>query len=151
MLRISKLADYGTMVAAHMALAPEALHSAPDIAKALHLGPPTVAKILKCLVRHQLVASQRGVNGGYALTRPAGQISLSAVIDAIENQSFGLTECSSKEGFCAHESACRIRANWQRINRTIRDALDQATVADLIAPTAEAQPLRACMPQGRSS
>jgi DNA-binding IscR family transcriptional regulator len=46
------------------------VHSAAGLAEALGLGLPTVSKVLKTLGRHELVSSQRGAHGGYALARP---------------------------------------------------------------------------------
>src|SRR5690606_10610139 len=56
MLRISRLADYGTQVMTQMASHPERLFSASDLASSLGLGQATVSKVLKSLARHDLVA-----------------------------------------------------------------------------------------------
>lgn len=134
MLRISKLTDYGTLILAHMAGSPERMHSAAGLAEALGLGLPTVSKVLKTLGRHTLVTSQRGAHGGYLLSRPPTQISVADVIDALEDQPFGLTECSASAGVCGMESECRIRDNWLRINGVVRQALQGVTVADMVHP-----------------
>ena len=134
MLRISKLTDYGTLILAHMAGVPDRVHSATGLADALGLGLPTVSKVLKTLGRHTLVKSQRGAHGGYVLSRPAAQISVADVIDALEDHPFGLTECSASTGVCSMESDCRIRDNWLRINTVVRQALQAVTVADMVHP-----------------
>lgn len=134
MLRISKLTDYGTLILAHMASRPGRLHSATELAETLGLGVPTVSKVLKALGRHALVSSQRGASGGYALARPPQQINMAHIVDALEEQPFGLTECSAGSGLCTMESGCRIRDNWQRINGVVRRALQDVSVADMIHP-----------------
>lgn len=134
MLRISKLTDYGTLVMTHMAHFPERLFSASDLAATLQLGVPTVSKVLKTLGRHELVTSVRGLRGGYALSRPAAQISVADIVDALEEQPFGLTECSAVSGLCDFESGCRIRANWQRISGVVRRALEDVSLADMVGP-----------------
>lgn len=131
MLRISKLTDYGTLILAHMAGFPDRLHSAAGLAEALGLGLPTVSKVLKTLGRHGLVSSQRGAHGGYVLSRPPSQISVAEVIDALEDQPFGLTECSASTGVCSMENDCRIRDHWLRINTAVRVALQAVALADL--------------------
>ncbi|HHW65118.1 MAG TPA: SUF system Fe-S cluster assembly regulator [Rhodocyclaceae bacterium] len=132
MLRISKLTDYGTLILTHMAGLPGRVHSAAELAEALGLGLPTVSKVLKTLGRHALVSSQRGARGGYVLTRPPAQITVADVIDALEDQPFGLTECSASAGVCSMEGDCRIRDNWQRINTVVRQALQSVSVADMV-------------------
>ena len=135
MLRISKIIDYGTLVLTHMAGAPDRVFSAADLAATLGLGQPTVSKVLKLLGQHELVKSSRGAHGGYMLGRPAGTISIAHIIDALEDQPFGLTECTSMPGACSVEAGCHIRTNWQRINSIIRHTLEDVSVADMLSPT----------------
>ena len=136
MLRISKLTDYGTLILTHIAGQPDRLHSASDLAEALGLGLPTVSKILKTLGRHDLVTSLRGARGGYTLARPARSITVADIIDALEDQPFGLTECSATAGLCERETDCRIRVNWLQINTVVRRALEEVRLADLAGPSA---------------
>ena len=131
MLRMSKLTDYGTMVLAQLAAKGGGLSTAGQVADATHLGQPTVSKLLKSLVRAGLVVSTRGVLGGYALARPADAISAAEIIDALEGP-VAITECSSAGGGgCNLESFCRVGVAWQRINLSIRKALEGVTLADL--------------------
>ena len=132
MLRISKLTDYGTLVMTHMAVFPDRQFSASEIAVALGLGVPTVSKVLKALTRHGLVASIRGPRGGYALSRTPEEISIAEIVDALEEQPFGLTECSATSGLCNYEDGCLIRTNWQRISHIVRRALEDVRLADMV-------------------
>lgn len=134
MLRISKIVDYGTLVLAQMAGYPQRVFSAADLAASLGIGRPTVSKVLKALGRHNLVQSTRGPQGGYTLSRPADQINVAQIIDALEEQPFGLTECTSTPGVCGFEVNCQIRVNWQRINAVIRRTLEDVSVADMVLP-----------------
>ena len=130
MLRMSKLTDYGTMVLAQLAASDCGWTTAHQIARATHLGQPTVSKLLKALVRAGLVVSSRGVQGGYALARPAAAITAAAILDALEGP-VAITECSSAGGCCDLESYCRVGSAWQRINMNIRRALEDISLEDL--------------------
>jgi FeS assembly SUF system regulator len=143
MLRISKIIDYGTLVLTHMAGSPDRVFSAADLAGTLGLGQPTVSKVLKLLSQHELVRSSRGSRGGYALGRAPHAISIANIIDALEEQPFGLTECASMPGSCSVEAGCHIRNNWQRINSAIRRTLEDVSVADMLSPTPIEFPLLA--------
>jgi FeS assembly SUF system regulator len=134
MLRISKLADYGTVVMTYMAGSPQRVLSAQEIALAVGLELPTVSKILKMLAREKLLLSQRGVKGGYLLARPAADISVAEIIDALESRPSGLTECSSATGLCRHESVCAVRSNWQRISKMVHEALQDIRLTELSRP-----------------
>lgn len=133
MLRMSKLSDYSTVIMARIAREPQRFYRSADVAAEVGIALPTVSKLLKILAREHLLVSQRGAKGGYALARPAGDISLAQIIDAVEGP-LGLTECSAMAGLCAQEEACAVRGNWQRINRVIREALEGVTLADFAQP-----------------
>jgi len=143
LLRISKIIDYGTLVLTHMAGHPERVFSASDLANTLGLGQPTVSKILKLLGQHELVKSSRGARGGYMLGRPAKSISIAQIIDALDDQPFGITECTALPGACTVEAGCHIRTNWQRINAIVRRTLEDVSVADMLRPTPIEYPLNA--------
>jgi FeS assembly SUF system regulator len=130
MLRMSKLTDYGTLVLSQLAAQHGGIASAGQIAAATHLGPATASKVLKSLAHAGLVVSVRGVQGGYALARPAEDISAAEIIDALEGP-VAITECSSKNSCCDLEEFCRVGRAWQRINRSIRKALENVSLADL--------------------
>jgi FeS assembly SUF system regulator len=132
MLRMSRLTDYGTLVLSSMARGPESLHSAADVASRVRLAPPTVSKILKLLARAGLVTSVRGVQGGYVLARPPGQITAADIIDALEGP-VALTECSIEHNQCELESVCNVGGAWQRVNVSIRRALQDITLDQLVA------------------
>ena len=88
MLRMSKLTDYGTVVMAHIASHPQRIVKAREIALETSIALPTVSKILKALVRCELVDSYQGAHGGYALSRAAEDISIAQIIAALEGGIF---------------------------------------------------------------
>mgnify|MGYP000860902871 FL=1 len=130
MLRISKLTDYGTVILAALAAAPDRRHTASEVAERTRLGVPTVSKLLKSFHRAGLVTSERGTRGGYQLARPAGRITAASIIDAIEGP-VAITECSGDHSACDLETTCRTGGAWQRINGAIRRSLDEITLAQL--------------------
>lgn len=135
MLRVTKLTDYATLVLTVLAARPELVLSAPELAEQAGLESPTVAKVLKPLAQAGLVEGFRGANGGYRLTRDAGEITLIEIVEAMEGP-LGMTECSVHAGQCGIEDSCSMRASWRRINDVVADALRAVTLADMAAPTA---------------
>jgi FeS assembly SUF system regulator len=130
MLKMSRLTDYGTGVLAYLAGAGARPHSASEVAEQTGLPAATVSKILKLLTRAGLVTSHRGAQGGYALSRPATEITAADVIDALEGP-LALTECATEDGNCELEALCLVGTAWQRINVAIRRALDEISLAEL--------------------
>lgn len=133
MMRMSKLADYSTVVMSYMARDAGALHSAHEVAERVGLKLPTVSKIFKILARGGLVVSTRGVKGGYLLARAPEKISIAEIIDTVDGR-ISLTECSHHAGLCIQESHCSVRGNWQKINLAVRKALESVSLADMSRP-----------------
>lgn len=133
MLRITKLADYGTVIMNCLAKEPGQLLSATEIAKKIHLPPTTVSKILKILVAGNLVLSVRGSEGGYRLARQPSEITVADVITALDGRP-ALTECNVYEKRCSQDAVCSIRDNWRLINQVVITALQSLTLADMAKP-----------------
>lgn len=137
MIRMSKMADYATVVMTHLSREPCRFHSAAEVASRLGLPVPTVSRVLKILSGQDLVETLRGAKGGFRLRRAPSRISVVQVIVAIDGP-IGMTECSTTRGLCAQEGDCTIRANWQRINRVIVQALEDVTLEQMTRPIAQA-------------
>jgi FeS assembly SUF system regulator len=133
MLRVTKLTDYATVVLTVLAARPGDVLSAAELAEHAGLEVPTVAKLLKPLAQAGLVSGFRGTHGGYRLARPAADISLVEIVEAMEGP-LGMTECSLHDGACGIEQSCGVRANWRRINDVVADALRSVTLAQMLAP-----------------
>lgn len=140
MLRISKLADYGTVVMVYLAKHSNTLCNARDIAQHTHLTVPTVSKLLKRLTAANLLSSVRGVAGGYRLKKPAVEISIAEIIYALE-ETRGLTECSIHPEDCSLHGLCHIQGNWQLISQAIESALDAVSLDVLAKPVLPIQAL----------
>ncbi|MEY4763063.1 MAG: hypothetical protein RLZZ200_2919 [Pseudomonadota bacterium] len=130
MLRISKLTDYATVILGLLAAEPDRQQTAAEIADRTQVAAPTVSKLLKQLQRSGLVTSLRGLHGGYRLARPAREISAAAILDALEGP-VTLTACSAEHSHCDIEGTCSVGGAWQRVNRAIRQSLQEVTLADL--------------------
>lgn len=138
MLRISKLADYGTVVMVYLARKAPGLCNARDIAQNTHLTVPTVSKLLKKLTLARLLTSVRGVTGGYQLQRSAAEITVAQIINALEDHQ-GLTECSVQHNsHCALEGFCQVQGNWRLLSQAIETALDSVTLEALARPSLKA-------------
>ena len=117
MIRMSKLTDYGIVLLAHLARNPtRATCNARCLASEAHLPVPTVSKILKALARAGLLVAHRGVKGGFSLARRPEEI----------------TECSvDVPRICELEPWCPVGTNWQKINRAIRQALENIKLSEM--------------------
>lgn len=131
MIRLSKLADYGIVIATHLARHADGQQTALEIAEATRVPSPMTSKVLKLLVRGGTLASHRGAHGGYSLARPPAEVTVAEVIEALDGP-IALTSCLDPgPGECGLSDLCPARANWQQINQAIRDALASVTLAEM--------------------
>jgi FeS assembly SUF system regulator len=135
MLRLSKMTDYAVVIMAHLARSPGRMASSAELADETSLQPATVAKLLRQLQQAGLLASQRGVAGGYGLGRAANAISVAEIVEAIEGP-VALTTCieGHQTVSCAIEHCCPLGGGWSRINDAIKTALEAVSLAEMAGP-----------------
>jgi FeS assembly SUF system regulator len=131
MIILSKLADYGVIVASHLAAHPERQMTAGTLAEETRLPRATVAKVLKTLAHKGIVAGARGAAGGYRLSRAASAISVAEVVAAIDG-AIGLTQCSIHAPQCERNDFCPTRPHWRRINQVVGTALAAVSLAEMV-------------------
>lgn len=140
MIRINRETDYATAILGLMAGRPGERFSAGWLAEQRRLPPAMVSKILKQLVRCQLLESHRGAKGGYSLARPPEAISIAQVVRAIEGP-IALTDCIEGGGqACQYSPYCAISSNWSRINDAFYQALEGVSIKDMSEPLSPEHP-----------
>jgi Rrf2 family protein len=134
-VRITTWAEYGLICSLHLARrSSEGPVSGRDIAQRESLPPDYVEQILLRLRRAGIVKSTRGARGGYALARPAEEVSVRAVIAASEHATFEL-HCVSHpvaEERCAASHDCSIRPVWMLLQQKIDSVLEGVRLSDLL-------------------
>jgi FeS assembly SUF system regulator len=142
MLRLTNLADYSVVVMTAAARSPDCSLSAAVVAVRTGIPAPTVAKVMGLLKRAGLLASSRGVAGGFRLARATAAISVADIVEAVDGP-IALTTCQhGPVSSCALEGGCAVRPHWGPINSAVRAALDAVSLADLAGPAARTAPVR---------
>lgn len=95
-------------------------------------GIPTafLERILAGLRNGGLVLTARGVAGGYRLSRPAHDISVAEVVEAIEGP-LSLVGCLPSVNGCDRAEGCASREVWRRLDGAITSALGAISLEDL--------------------
>ncbi len=135
MIKSSRMADYGVLMLAQVAPAPETLRTTSDLSAATGLPEPTVAKILKILTISAILSSVRGVNGGYRLLETPERLSVASIITALDGP-IRLTACADAipDG-CTLNMSCKLNGRWEGVNTLIRSALESMSLMDLLKTT----------------
>lgn len=117
------------------------------IAEATGVARPYLVRLLATLVSAGIVASKKGVGGGYALARPANSIDLRDVMRAIDGPIAPLS-CVSLVWFkpCPEQDRCHARgAVYERLRDAMLTALAGISVADLATDVANGVDYRHCV------
>lgn len=125
------------------------LPSSRDMAEFQGVSPSYVAKLFTKLEKAGIVVAAEGVRGGFRLARPASDISVLDVADAIEGEK-PLFECRQVRANCplfggappgwATSGVCAIHAAMLDAERHMREALRARTLADLAKRTGDKVP-----------
>jgi Rrf2 family iron-sulfur cluster assembly transcriptional regulator len=101
------------------------------ISERQHISLSYLEQLFGKLRRHKLVNSVRGPGGGYNLAKPAGEITVSEIISAVD-EAIDATQCGGKEN-CDDDRRCITHDLWATLNEKMNDYLSSVSLADVIA------------------
>lgn len=135
----STKAEYGVRLMVELGRQPTSGPvSLNSVAEAETLPLSYLEHLVAKLRRAGLVTSTRGAHGGYSLSRPAEEITMLEVVEALEGQ-IAPMECfhESPEGrvLCSHEGKadpCATKLLWTRVQGGVNRALQGTTLAELV-------------------
>jgi FeS assembly SUF system regulator len=134
MIKLGRLTDYAVTLLTQMVSEEQAVWAASDLAEKTGLSMATTSKILKQLTKSGILGAQRGAAGGYRLNQAASIITIAAIVEAMDGP-IALTDCAEGGSHtCNVEKMCPMSGNWDRINRAVRRALDEVSLADMAIP-----------------
>jgi Rrf2 family protein len=132
-LIFSRQCEYALQAVLYLALqSPEKMTPIKHLAKQLDIPSPFLAKILQNLTRQGLLASLKGPTGGFALGRPAKDITLFHIVKAVDGDDF-LNNCVLGFPDCSGKNPCSVHEKWAGL----RDAIYEMLVGKNIAQMAK--------------
>jgi Rrf2 family protein len=132
-VKISAKVDYAVRAAAELAAAPRGrLVKCEELARAQGIPLEFLENILREMRVAGLVIAQRGIDGGYALARPAAEITVAEVLDAVEGPIAGIQR-TPFEDLAYPGAAARLVEVWIAMRASMRAVLGSVTLADLAA------------------
>jgi Rrf2 family protein len=117
-----------------------------ELAAAQHISLKYLEQLTIPLRRAGLVQTERGPQGGYELARPAAEITVMEIIQAVEGP-LELLDCMSRPTSCERATACAARDLWTKVNDAIGAVLSRTTLADLRDEQLAAEAARALVYQ----
>jgi FeS assembly SUF system regulator len=134
-MRLSHLADYAVVLMTAAARYPAGARlSATELAADTGVPLPTAQKLMGQLAAAGLLSSVRGAGGGFALARPAPDISLADIVEAVEGP-IVMTQCGDGVNHdCALDAHCRIKPHMGVVGNAVRGALGAVSLTSLCGP-----------------
>ena len=130
-MEISRRTDYGVRVILDLSNLPQAERaSTQEISHRQNIPTPFLAKIISQLSLAGLVTTYRGAGGGVTLARPASDISLLQVIEALEGP-IRLNRCVIEPDACPRNRHCPVHGIWTKAQAELTHLLAGTTFAEL--------------------
>ena len=129
-MRVSAKADYAVRAMVELASAGEGPVKADRIAQSQGIPIKFLENIMSELRNAALVRSQRGVEGGYWLARPAAEITLAQVIRAVDGP-LANVRGARPEDVSYDGTAEPLRDVWVAVRASLRRVLEAVTLADV--------------------
>jgi len=136
---ISQTAEYALRAIVQLAYQGGKPCTSKEIAEATRVPAGYLAKVMQSLSRAQLVNSQRGLHGGFTLARPATDMTLWDVVQAVDPIQ-RITECPM--GIKGHGlNLCPVHQRLDDAIAHVQQAFQSSTVAEMIADPSGRKPL----------
>jgi Rrf2 family protein len=131
-MRISAKADYAVRAAIELARADDGPTKGDAIARAQDIPLKFLENILGDLRHAGIVRSQRGVDGGYWLNKPAAEVSIADIIRAVEGPLASIRGQRPEDvGYAG--SAEPLQQVWIAVRASLRSVVERVTLADVAA------------------
>lgn len=103
-----------------------------EVSREEHIPKSFAAKIFQSLAKAGLVKSNRGTGGGFTLLRPAKEVTVLEVIEAIEGK-IAFQRClNEEEPKCEHFGGCALCGLFEEAQDRVKDVFSRTTLADLM-------------------
>lgn len=103
-----------------------------DISERQRISLSYLEQLFSRLRRSGLVNSVRGPGGGYKLAKPSKDISVAAIISAVDEQ-VDATQCGGTENCHGDDGRCMTHDLWASLNAKILDYLSGISLASMVA------------------
>jgi len=132
-MRMSKASDYALVLLARLESLPkDQWISVREVAGKIGIPNRFLSNIVHRLVQAGILTSHRGVKGGVQLAKHSGEITIGAVLNAMED-SMGLVDCVEHPGTCPLENHCDVQKFWSVTHSLVMASLKHITLRDITA------------------
>lgn len=131
-MELSRKADYAIRAALVLARhGGEELVPAATIVAGAGIPPPFARHVLSDLAKAGVITSKEGAGGGYRLARPASEVSLLDIVEAIEGR-LQSKRCAVRGLPCNPQNPCLVHSGWAAAQEAMRASLATSSIAGML-------------------
>ena len=132
-MRVSTRVEYGMLALTDIALHSEngSTVSGPEIAERQEISQKYLEQILIQLKQAGLIRAQKGLRGGYTLARPADQVKLAEILNALDNSILEETDPAGETDGRNLRGAVSDCV-WRELNRSVSAFAESRTLSDIM-------------------
>lgn len=134
-MQLNQATDYAFRAMLHLAARPPGtVVSTQTLAASEAIPPRFLLKIMRPLSQAGLIRPHRGADGGFSLARPAAEVSLLDIIEALEGP-LAIHRCLGEREACNRHCTdeCPVHAALAGLQKQLADGLKAATLPSLLA------------------
>ena len=143
-MKLSTKGRYGTRAMLDLVMHQGGPVNVKEIAERQGVSQRYLEHIMVRLASRGLVRPVRGRSGGFMVSRPASEITLAEIIEALEGP-IDVVECVADSGVCDRVSFCATREIWEGLSQSITQYLSEMTLEDLYQRQRKKQETRTAM------
>ncbi len=137
MMELTRKGEYAIRGILYLACQPQGkVVLISEIAESAEVPKSFLSKIFQSFAKTGMVSSYRGTGGGFVLARPASQITLREVVEAVEGPIIP-NRCLMGKGTCLRDETCSVHPVWRRVQNEVVAILDGITLEELARGSAD--------------
>jgi Rrf2 family protein len=130
-MRFSRTSEYALKVFIQLVNSDQDVVSVKALHQQLSIPYKYLAALMRRLANAGFLTSQQGKNGGYRLSRPAGEINIRDIINELEGRDTS-EACILGEGACGLYPPCPMHRHWTHVSSALDENIYSLTLADLV-------------------
>ncbi len=131
-MRLTRAGEYAVRCALYLAMQPDGGEiTRRQVSEDMRIPLHFLGKIAQQLSHAGIIQITKGAKGGYRLARPASEISLLQVVEAVEGP-LDLNLCLIHEDSCNRTAFCAVHEVWRESQAGLKKTLGSADLASLV-------------------
>jgi Rrf2 family protein len=131
-VKLSRESHYAILGLSVLASDAGTIMEVSQVAEKAGLPAPFLAKTFGKLTHQGILRSHRGKERGYSLARPASEVTLKEILEAVDGADL-FERCIFWTEICDESNPCPLHNSWKGLKSQISKAMVETSLADIAA------------------